>query len=130
MAQPTATTGVTMASSTPAMQKMSEEIRRCIQDCVECANICEQTLAYCLEMGGRHAEPEHIRLLRDCVESCAMSASMMGRGSRFAGAHCALCADVCRACAESCGRFGPDEQMEACAEACRKCEESCRRMAA
>lgn len=120
--------GVQTASSMPALQGVSEEMRRCIQDCIECANICEQTVAYCLELGGRHASAEHIKLLQDCAEACSIAASYMARHSRFYEEQCSLCAEICRVCAESCERLGPDPQMKACAEACRQCEESCRNM--
>lgn len=119
---------VPLASSTPVVQNLPEEVRRCIQDCLECANICEQTIAFCLQQGGPHAEPDHIRLLRDCAEMCLMAASMMSRGSAFHRQHCALCADVCKACADSCARVGQEPQMKACTDACRKCEQSCRQM--
>ena len=122
------TAGVKPASSTPFLQQMSDEMRRCIQDCLECANICEQTIAFCLRQGGKHAAPEHIALLQDCVESCTMSASMMARNSQFSADHCAMCAEICRACEESCERLGGDAQMKACAEACRMCADSCRKM--
>ncbi|HLV21625.1 MAG TPA: four-helix bundle copper-binding protein [Polyangiaceae bacterium] len=120
--------GVQLASSTPAMQGMTEQMRRCIQDCLECANICEQTIQFCLQLGGKHAAPDHIRLLRDCAETCLMSAAMMSRGSHFHRQHCALCAEICKACADSCARLGREPQLQTCADACRKCEQSCRQM--
>lgn len=120
--------GVPLASSTPVLQAMTEEMRDCIQDCLECANICEQTIAFCLQQGGPHAAPEHIRLLRDCADICLMAAAMMSRGSAFQRQHCALCAEVCKACAASCDRVGREPQMQTCADACRQCEQSCRRM--
>ena len=57
-----------------------------------------------------------------------MSAAMMLRESQFHSAHCALCADICKACEESCEEFSGDAVMKACEDACRKCAESCRRM--
>jgi hypothetical protein len=128
MAQAMMIDSVTMASNTPVMQGLSQDMRQCIQDCLECANICDQTMAYCLERGGRHVSAEHIKLLRDCEESCTFSASMMGRKSRFAAQHCQLCAIICGECAQSCEAMGDDLQMNACAEACRHCEQACRRM--
>ena len=118
---------IPMASGTPVMKDATPEMRECIQACLECANICDQTLAYCLDRGGKHAIAEHIKLLRDCEESCTMSASMMGRKSLFAEHHCELCAAICGACAESCKAMG-GAQMAACAEACIRCEEACRQM--
>jgi hypothetical protein len=116
---------VLLASTTPVMQSLAPEMRQCIQDCLECANICDQTVAYCLEQGGEHARVEHVNLLRDCEESCTMTASMMGRKSRFSLQHRELCAIVCGACAEACNTMADDAQMSACAEACRRCQESC-----
>lgn len=121
---------VLLASTTPVMQSLAPDMRQCIQDCLECASICDQTLAYCLEQGGEHARVEHINLLRDCDESCTIAASMMSRKSRFSGEPRQLCVLVCAACAEWCESMADDAQMSACAEACRRCEESCRNLTA
>jgi hypothetical protein len=112
------------------MQNLAPDMRQCIQDCLECANICDQTLAYCLEQGGEHARVEHINLLRDCDESCTMAASMMGRKSRFSQQQREVCMLACAACAERCEAMAEDAQMSACAEACRRCLESCRNLVA
>jgi hypothetical protein len=100
----------------------------CIRECLECARLCEETITHCLQMGGMHAEPDHIRLLRDCVTICGTSAKFMAHGSPLHPKTCALCAEVCAECAASCERLGGDE-MKACADACRRCAESCRQMA-
>ena len=42
--------------------------------------------------------------------------------------HCALCAEIRKACEESCEEFAGDATMKACEDACRRCFESCRRM--
>ena len=128
MAQTTTNGSVQLASSTPMVQNMKELMQRCIQHCIETANICEQTIQHCLQKGGKHADPDHLRLLRDCAESCTMSAGMMSRQSTFQAKHCRLCAEICRACAESCEQFGDDPQMKACAEACRLSESTCAQM--
>jgi len=52
----------------------------------------------------------------------------MSGGSEFAPQLCALCADVCRACAEECSRHDMDHCQQ-CAEACRRCEQACSDMA-
>lgn len=110
--------------------QMSEsDIQRCIDECVKCHRVCEATVQYCLQKGGKHAEADHIRILLDCADICQTSANFMLRGSPLHGRTCAVCADVCTRCAESCEQMGDDEQMRACAEACRSCAESCRRMA-
>jgi hypothetical protein len=109
---------------------MSQDMAQCIQECTNCHRVCLETVAYCLQQGGRHAEAGHRRLLLDCAEICQTSANFMIRGSDLHGRTCAVCAEVCRRCAEDCERFGDDRQMRRCAEVCRRCAESCRRMTA
>lgn len=110
--------------------QISAEMRRCIENCSDCHNICVETSAHCLEIGGRHAEAAHVRLLLDCAEICLTSANFMLRGSELHGRTCAVCAEVCERCATSCETFGDDPLMKQCAEICRRCAESCRKMAA
>ncbi|HSH79114.1 MAG TPA: four-helix bundle copper-binding protein [Herpetosiphonaceae bacterium] len=110
-------------------QHTSQEMQQCIQNCTDCHRICLETVAYCLRMGGKHAEAAHIRLLLDCAEICQTSANFMIRGSDFHGRTCGVCAEVCEACAQDCEQMGDDAQMRACAEMCRRCAESCRHMA-
>jgi hypothetical protein len=117
-----------MASRTPT-QAMTSEVEACIRACRDCAQTCLETVRYCLQQGGRHAEAGHLTLLLDCAQLCQTTADFMARGSEFDRVLCGACAEVCDRCAESCERFGDDQQMRACAEACRRCAESCRAMA-
>lgn len=110
------------------LHAISSEMQACIRDCTDCAHACWETLAYCISQGGKYVAEAHIRLLIDCIEACDMSASMMLRGSEFHARHCALCAEICKACEESCEEFAGDATMKACEDACRRCFESCRRM--
>ena len=82
-----------------------------------------------LQIGGDHAEPDHIWLLLDCTEIYQTSANFMLRMSDLHGQVCKICADVCERCAEDCARFGDDQMMPQCAEVCRSCAQSCREMA-
>ncbi len=116
--------------ATPHFGHMRQQMQQCIQECLSCFSVCEQTLAHCLRKGGKHAAADHVQRLMDCGESCRLSASMMSRESPFHARQCALCADICKACEESCEEFGDDAQMKACAEACRSCYEACRAMSA
>lgn len=109
-------------------QEMTQEMERCIEECKSCHDVCLETVAHCLEMGGPHAEVNHIRLLLDCAEICQTSANFMIRGSEAHGYTCAACAEICERCARECDRFD-DDFMKQCAEACRRCAESCRQMA-
>ena len=109
----------------------SDLMHECINNCTNCHNICMETVMHCLQMGGKHAEAVHIRLLLDCAEICATSANFMLRGSDLHPRTCAVCAEACERCADDCERIGPDDQMmQRCAEMCRRCADSCRRMAA
>ena len=101
----------------------------CIETCQNCRDECEGSLFnHCLETGGKHLEPQHVRLMADCIEACQMAANAMRRGSDNAPAICNTCADICDSCADSCEKLG--EEMKDCAAACRKCAETCREMSA
>lgn len=108
--------------------QISPEIQKFIKNCLDCHSICLETITYCLQKSGRHAEANHIKLLLDCVEICQTSANFMARGSDLHMHVCAVCAEICEKCAESCAQFGDDERLRACAEACRRCAKSCHQM--
>lgn len=108
--------------------QMDARMQECIELCSECHKVCVETAAHCLEMGGRHAEASHIRLLLDCAQICETSEDFMLRGSEAHGRVCTVCAEICQRCAEDCERFD-DDFMKRCAEVCRACAEACRRMA-
>ena len=81
-------------------QQMSPELKQCIQDCLDCYRVCQLSATmYCLELGGKHVEPTHFRLMLDCAETCRGAAAMMLNGSAYAGEHCRMCAQLCRDCA-------------------------------
>ena len=69
-----------------------------------------------------------IALDMDCAAVCQFAAAAMSRGSEFAKAICALCADICQACGDECARHKP-EHCQACAKACKDCAAACRAMA-
>jgi hypothetical protein len=96
----------------------------------ECESICITTIQYCLQSGGKHTEPTHMRLLQDCADSCESSAKYFARGSVYNAGVGNLCAQICDDCAASCDQFVNDPQMKACADACRACAAACRQAAA
>ena len=108
---------------------LTDEMRRCAEQCRECHAVCVETVHHCLEQGGRHAEAGHVRLLLDCAQICDTSGDFLLRGSELHTETCRACAEVCTRCAESCERVGGDDVMKRCAEVCRRCAESCRQMA-
>jgi len=108
---------------------LDDEMLKCIEVCLDCHRACTETIPYCLQQGGMHAEANHIRLMMDCAEICQTSANFMLRGSDLHVHTCAACAEVCERCADDCARMADDPRMAACAEECRRCAQSCRQMA-
>lgn len=109
--------------------EMSKEMKRCVDECLGCYSACVRTAQHCLEQGGKHSEPGHMRLMHDCAEICRTSAAFLLRDSPFHARTCGLCAEICRACERDCRRLADDPMMLACADACRACAESCEKMA-
>ena len=108
---------------------LDEQMKKCMQLCRACGDICEETFYnYCLAAGGAHVAQAHARLMADCAEVCRTSANAMARGSELHAEICATCAVVCEACADSCAAMKGDKDMQACAEACRACAASCSEM--
>jgi hypothetical protein len=106
-----------------------DEMKKCIQLCEECHAVCIQTVGHCVKLGGRHAAPDHIRLLLDCAQICETTADYLIRGSSLHERMCGLCAEVCRQCADNCLQIAGDDQMvKKCAEMCKSCAGSCERM--
>jgi hypothetical protein len=111
------------------LHQVSSEMQQCIQNCFDCHITCLNTITYCLQQGGRHAEVAHIALMQDCAEICQTSANFMLRNSALHMRTCGVCAEVCDMCTMDCQRFADDIQMQACADMCRRCARSCRHMA-
>ncbi len=109
---------------------LSDDMLQCIEVCLDCHKACLQTIPYCLQQGGMHAESNHIRLMMDCADICQTSANFMLRGSDLHSITCGACAEICERCAADCDRMGGDDtRMAACAEECRRCADACRQMA-
>lgn len=101
----------------------------CVAECEKANRACLETLRYCLERGGSHAAPAHVRMLMDCAEICQVTANFMLRGSAVHGIACGACAEICNLCADTCETFSGDSKMAECADICRTCAKSCREMA-
>ncbi len=119
---------LTLISMEDVMHQMNENLQQCIEECLRCHRECVTMASHhCLEVGGRHVEPRHLRLMLACAEICRTSAYFMELGVEQHKRTCAVCAELCEACAKSCEEVG---DMAQCVEACRRCAESCRQMAA
>lgn len=107
-------------SKVPAMQD-------CIQACLRCYQNCLGTMQYCLQQGGEHTDPHHLKQMQTCAEVSRACAALMIIQSPHYVKLCLLCSTVCHECAKSCEAFR-DEAMEACAQTCRSCAEICQDM--
>lgn len=104
-----------------------KDMRECIEACQKCHDVCLQmAMNHCLELGGKHVAPEHFKLMMNCAEICQTAANFMLSDSPLRHSVCAVCAEVCEACALSCNSVG---QMSKCIEACKSCAEKCEQMA-
>lgn len=104
------------------------EYASCIDACNACASACDHCAAACLQEPDPKPMARCIALDIDCAALCRLAAGYMARGSEFAQAVCALCAQVCEACSAECSQHRHDH-CQACAQACRRCAEECRKMA-
>jgi hypothetical protein len=104
------------------------DLSKCRDACLSCQTSCIETAIHGLAKGQPHPR-DLIRLLWDCSEICATSASFMSRGSRFHPLTCRVCATLCTACAEAC-RGSDDPILARCAAACEDCARLCNEMAA
>ena len=70
-----------------------------------------------------------IQLDLECAAICYAAAQLMSVGSDKAKQICMICADICEACGDECGKH-ETEHCQECAKACKQCAEECRKMAA
>lgn len=108
--------------------RLTQEMSDCIELCRRCQLVClNMATGHCLEKGGPHAEPEHVKTLLVCAEVCQTAANVIATGSLLRERVCALCADACDACLVSCRRL---DDMEECIFACERCKDACEAMTA
>ena len=103
-----------------AFSRQTQEAIAALHNChIACLSMAS---VHCLEMGGDHARPQHLRLMMDCAEFCAFTADALSRKSQFHIPFALLCADVCQTCADDCAYLS---DMEVCAAACRRAVAAC-----
>lgn len=121
-------------AQTPEQQKMLDD---CIARCMESARLSEKCARVCCMLGNTALSP-CIKLCRDCAEICFLDAKFMLRETPFHFHACALCAEICAACATECDKTVSIVQgsglernlLLECAEANRRTAECCGQMAA
>jgi len=109
------------------MNHLDGTTQEALQALSHCALTCHSmALVHCLEMGGAHTHPPHLRLMLDCASVCTTTAELAGHKSQFHTQMAALCAVICETCAEACAALG---DMEDCVAACQRCAAHCRTLA-
>lgn len=121
-----------MISSHPQLRG---DVNRALVAAIEAAYVCAQTCTACADACLAEEDVSNlsrcIRLDLDCADICTATGSVASRrtGSNEAVMRHLLetCAEICRLCAEECGRHAHHhDHCRVCAEACRDCDEACR----
>jgi len=97
-----------------------------------CAAECNHCATACLDEQDVKMLAQCIKLDIDCADICALTASLIARGSQH-GIHLLKeCTEVCNACADECEKHAQMgmAHCKTCAAACRQCAEECIKMAA
>lgn len=94
----------------------------------QCALMCERMLTVASLQPDAAARINQMRLLRDCIDVCALCAQFIARNSPFAKSACQLCAYVCETCGTECLKF-PDAESQQCGQMCLQCADACKTMA-
>jgi hypothetical protein len=105
------------------MHGTTQSENSCIESCLHCYRTCaSMAMTHCLELGGAHADPKHIRLLMTCAELCRATAHLLVLHSAQYKEVCFECSHICSVSAIECERLG---DMEECVVACRECAKCC-----
>ena len=108
---------------------MAHQVNQAWADaCNQCADACDHCSTACLKEPDVKTMTKCIALDMDCAAICRLAAGFMARDSTFARQVFKLCAEVCQACGEECGKHQTDH-CQMCAKACLRCAEECRKMA-
>nr|WP_297382702.1 four-helix bundle copper-binding protein [uncultured Roseateles sp.] len=105
------------------MTAPSEDLEPCMRACAEALLATRQCANACIRSGDRTLEACALLDL-DCAAVCEATLGALSRESEHHGDFCALCAHLCRACAEECERHS-HAHCKRCAQACRACAEAC-----
>src|SRR3546814_11286458 len=77
------------------MPHTDPEMKQCMDACHECHVMClTMAMTHCLEMGGKHTEPAHMKLMLDCAQICSVALEFMARDSDHHKHICRECAEI------------------------------------
>ncbi len=109
--------------------KNYHDYQACIEACLKCAALCNHCASACTQEEDVKMMASCIQLDMECAAACYAAAQLMSLGSSKAQDICRLCAALCEACSNECGKHETAHCRE-CAEACKECAEECHKMAA
>ena len=107
-----------------------QKLAACIAACFECAQACTACADACLAEDMVAEMRACIRNNLDCADVCAATGAILSRqtagDANVVRTILEACAAACKACGDECAAHADEHQHCAvCAEACRRCEESC-----
>ena len=106
----------------------TEDLSACIAACEAARRACDN----CAAEDAHDGDPMMaacILINLDCAAMCGATLGALARGSVHHGDFCALCAHLCKACAEECGKHDHEHCIR-CREACKLCAQACQKHAA
>lgn len=109
------------------MNASTTSFQECIEACQACLLACHQCLAACLREEDVKSMAACIAHDLECAATCELAIQAMAQRSPHVNAICRLCADICHACANECGKHKHDHCQD-CATACISCAAACRTM--
>lgn len=92
----------------------------------ECAATCEMCYTACLNEDDVTMMARCIELDRECADICRLTASILTRDSENKEKYVQLCAEICAACADECGKHD-HEHCRKCSTMCEECAAACRK---
>ena len=97
-----------------------------IQQLTECALTCDMCYAAFLNEEDVSMMERCIELDRECADVCHLTASILTRDSENKESYLQLCAEICAACGDECGKHDNDHCRK-CSKMCLECAEACRK---
>ena len=95
-----------------------------IKKLLDCMLSCENCATACLLEDDVKDMTRCISLDRDCADICDQGARLLQRNSVIGHQYLVICEEICRMCADECGKYDYDH-CKRCAEACLICAEAC-----
>lgn len=91
---------------------------------MECAATCDYCFGACLNEENVMMMTRCIELDRECADICRLTASILTRDSENKESYLKLCAEICDACGDECGKHDNDHCRK-CSKMCKECAEAC-----